>query len=49
MSGVIEILDLIVTDPWPFRDMSEQERSALNSRIREIDEMLRRYPCHPEG
>lgn len=38
--GVLDILESIASDPWPFRHMEEAERRALDLRIREIREFL---------
>ena len=48
-SDVLEILDTIAKDPWPFRHMAESERTALDSRIREIGALLSCSQNHPEG
>ena len=49
LSGALEILEAIAKDPWPFQHMSESERAALDSGIREIGKLLRCSPYHPEG
>ena len=40
INDLLDILCSILDDPWPFRNMPEDEKSALRSRIQEIRSIL---------
>lgn len=40
VGGVLDILESIAGDPWPFRRMSDSDLEALDSRITEIRELI---------